>query len=233
MMEPGTGQPAPISHNGSNLEKPHVAPVQTITVIDHAIARHALTALRNRHTTPEQFRVCSNQLIVLLALEATRTLPTRDRPVETMSGPGVGQALGKTVIFLSLGRCGLGLAHQVAEFIPNVVIGTISVEPGGNGRNPESRLHLPNAPAMDDVRVILFDPIVSTGLSASLALDLLRHSGASDIALISFLVSSVGLERLQAARSDLTVWTAAIDTERDSKRCAIPSLGDFGERLYG
>lgn len=215
------------------MGKPLAAPVQTVNVVDHAIARHALTALRNRRTTPGQFRVSANQLVVLLALEATRMLPTRDRSVETMSGPGIGQVLGKTVIFLSLSRHGLGLAHQVADFIPNVTIGTISVELGGNGQDLESRLHLPNAPALNDVRVILFDPVVSTGLSASLALDVLRRSGASDIALISFLVSSVGLERLLAARPDLNVWTAAIDTEWDSTRGPILSLGDFGERLYG
>jgi uracil phosphoribosyltransferase len=81
--------------------------------------------------------------------------------------------------------------------------------------------------------VILFDPVVSTGLSACLALNVLRRSGAADIALISFLVSSVGLERLQASQPDLAVWTAAIDIEWDAKRGAIPSLGDFGERLYG
>jgi uracil phosphoribosyltransferase len=232
-MAPATGEAAPSSHNGSTMEEPHAAPAQKVTVIDHAIARHAFTALRNRHTVQEQFRVFANQLIVLLALEATRTLPTRERLVETVSGPGVGQALGKTVVFLSLARHGLGLAHQVADFIPNVAIGTISVEPGGHGRDAESRLHLPNAPALNTGRVILFDPVVSTGLSATLALDLLHRSGASDIALISFLVSSVGLERLQAAGPDVTVWTAAIDSEWDPKKSSVSSLGDFAERLYG
>jgi uracil phosphoribosyltransferase len=212
---------------------PPTAPTRKVTVIDHAIARHALTVLRNRHTAQDQFRAFANQLIVLLALEATRTLPTRERLVETMSGPGVGQALGKTVIFLALARHGLGLAHQVADFIPNVAIGTISVEPGGNGQEPESRLCLPNAPALNDARVILFDPVVSTGLSACLALNVLRRSGAADIALISFLVSSVGLERLQATQPELAIWTASVDIEWDPKRGALPSLGDFGERLYG
>jgi uracil phosphoribosyltransferase len=210
---------------------PH--PPVNINVVEHPVAQHALTALRNKHTPAKQFRVFSNQLLVLLALEATRTLPTREETVETPADSHVGNALDKPVVFLSLTRQGLGLAHSLAEFIPGVSIGSITVDHGSSGKLREPRLHLVNAPMLTDARVILFDPVVGAGFSASSALHLIHGSGATDIALLSFLISAPGLKRVQAAIPGLTVWTAAIEPELDAKRGPLPGLGNFAERLYG
>jgi uracil phosphoribosyltransferase len=207
------------------------APVN-VNVLAHPIARHALTALRNKHTPTKQFRMFSNQLLVMLAIEATRTLPTREEPVETPADSHLGAALGKPVVFLSLTRHGLGLAHSLADFIPGVSIGAISLGHGSSGQPLEPRLHLANAPLLTDARVILFDPVVGAGFSAGSALHLVRRSGASDITLLSFLISSPGLKRIQATIPGLTVWTAEIEQELDPKRGPLPGLGNFAERLY-
>jgi uracil phosphoribosyltransferase len=207
--------------------------VNKINVVEHPIALHALTALRNRQTAPELFRVFSHQLLTLLAVEATRGLPVREEAVETVWGSHPGRVLGQPIVFLSLSRRGLGLAHHMTDLIPNVRVGMISLDHADNGQHFSPRLHLVNAPALGESLVILFDPVVATGLSASLALDLLQRSGAVDVTLLSFLVSVVGLERVQGAWPDLTVWTAAIDTEWDSKRGPLPGIGVFGERFYG
>jgi uracil phosphoribosyltransferase len=228
-----------------------------VNVSEHPLAQHALMAMRNRHTAPRQFRQISNQLLVLLAIEATRTLPTRDESVETASGGEVtsppwprngsaagedgktspathaGQVLAKPVVFLSITRHGLGLAHDLAEFFPDMHVGTISLDRTGDGGGAEPRLHLVNAPALGEARVILFAPVVASGISAAAALNLIRHSGATDITLVCFLISFQGLTRLQSAQPDLMVWTAGIDSEWDSKRGALPGLGDFAARLYG
>jgi uracil phosphoribosyltransferase len=219
--------------DGRVLPAQRPAPARRVNVVEHPIASHALTGLRNRQTAPEQFRAFSNQLLVLLTMESTRTLPAREETVDTMVGPFGGRALGKPVVFLSLSRHGLGLVHNAASFVPGALVGMINLGPAGNSQAPDPRLHLVNAPALGGVRVILFDPVVATGLSATLSLDLLRRSGAVDISLLSFLVSGVGLERVQGASPDLAIWTAAIDTEWDSKRGPLPGLGNFGERLYG
>jgi uracil phosphoribosyltransferase len=92
---------------------------------------------------------------------------------------------------------------------------------------------LVNAPMLTDARVIIFDPVVGAGFSASCALHLIHSSGATDISLLSFLISSPGLKRIQTAIPGLTVWTAAIEPELDPKRGPLPGLGNFAERLYG
>ena len=190
-------------------------------------------ALRNKFTAAPEFRQHSEQLLVLLAVEALRTLPTRDDMVQTHSTTHTGQVLAKPVIFLSVSRHGLGLAHKAAEFIPHLHVGSISLDRSGDTLGIEPRLHLANAPALGDVRVILFVPVIASGSSASQALKFLRKAGATDITLLSFLVSFQGLSRLQTGMPELNVWTAAIDSDWDSKRGPLPGLGNFAERLYG
>lgn len=211
-----------------------VAPQKKVHLLEHPLAQHAVTALRNKHTLPPQFRVISNQLLVLLAIEAARSLPVREEAIETATTVHAGQALAKQVVFLSVDRHGLGLSHAVADFIPGVLVGTISLErSAGEGQGTEARLHIANAPALGDTRVILFDPVIASGGTVSVALNHLRRSGANDIALISFIVSLPGLSRLQSSFPDVSVWTAAIDSELDPKRGPLPGLGNFAERLYG
>ena len=81
--------------------------------------------------------------------------------------------------------------------------------------------------------MIIFDPVIATGVTASRAIKFVQRSGATDITLISFIISFQGLSRLQAASPDLTVWTAGIDSDWDSKKGPLPGLGNFAERLYG
>ncbi|HTQ32254.1 MAG TPA: uracil phosphoribosyltransferase [Opitutaceae bacterium] len=219
--------------NGEPVDETYSpAPPPSLHVLEHPIAQHALTALRNKHTPTKQFRLFSNQLLALLAMEATRTLPTRTETVETPADTHTGCVLGKPVIFLSLTRHSLGLAHSLADFIPGVSIGAVTLDHGSNDRQLEPRLHLVNAPMLNDARVILFDPVVGTGLSAGCALHLVRRSGASDISLLSFLISAPGLKRVQAAIPNLTVWTAAVEPVLDAKRGPLPGLGNFAERFY-
>jgi uracil phosphoribosyltransferase len=215
------------------VDESYSPPPTNINVVEHPVAQHALTALRNKETPTKQFRVHSNQLLVLLALEATRTLPTREEAVETPADSHVGCVLDKPVIFLSLTRQGLGLAHTLADFIPGMSFGSITLDHTSSRKHREPRIHLVNAPMLPDARVILFDPVVGAGFSASSALHLIHASGASDISLLSFLISSPGLKRVQAAIPGLTVWTAAIEPELDAKRGPLPGLGNFAERLYG
>ena len=217
------------------INPPKISPpaVKKVNVTEHPLAQHALMALRNKHTAPAQFRQISNQLLAMLALETTRTVPTRDDMVQTHSTTHTGPVLAKPVVFLSVARHGLGLAHQVAELLPELLVGSISLDRSGDSPGAEPRLHIVNSPALSDARVILFDPVVATGLSASQAINFIRRTGANDITLISFIVSFQGLTRLQTAAPDLTVWTAGIDSEWDSKRGPLPGLGNFAERLFG
>lgn len=209
--------------NGTAVKRPRI--------LAHPVAQHALTTLRDRRTRVKHLRAYSNQLLTILALEATTGIPLRDATINLESGVHTGKALGKPVVFLSLTRHGLGLSHNVSEIIPGVSIGSISLENSGGREQPEPRLHLTNAPALQEARVILFDPAVSSGSMVALALQLLRKSGANDLVVASFVMSMAGMERVLTVAPSATVITTAVD-DFDAKRGLRPGIGDFAERLY-
>ena len=224
----------PVSRPVFNSPSVRASPPQKkIVVVDHPVAQHALTVLRNKHTESHHFRIISNQLLVLLVLEATRSLPTRPESNEASSNESVGQVLAKPVVFVTIARHGLGLAHRLAEFFPSLLVGAISLERSDGGKHAETRLHLPNAPALSDARVILFDPIVATGSSACQAIKLVRRTGALDISVVSFVVSAPGVDRIHTEFPTTAMWTASIETKLDARRGPIPGLGDLAQRLYG
>ena len=215
---------------------PPAIPVPVATrmhLLDHPVAQHAMTQLRNRHTLPLQFRDTCNQLLLMLALEAVRSLPLREEPVETERGLHAGQVVARPVVFFALNRHALGLAHSAASILPGLQVGNITLDRAADGQGLEPRMHLNSTPMLDTTRVILFDPVIASGNAASLALQLLRRSGATDLTLINFVGSLPGLSRLQSAFPDLQIWTAGIDSELDLKHGPVPGIGNFAERLYG
>ncbi len=212
---------------------PVAPPASRVQIVDHPAAMHALTVLRDQQTPHYEFRTTSNQLLVLLAVEAMRSLTLRERRVETSAGSWNGGLLAKPVVFLSVTRDGLGLSHNLADCLPGLLVGGISIERTIESQVFQPRLHLASAPALSDARVILFDPVVSTGSTSGVALNLVRRLGANDISLVSFIVSSQGLLRLQADCPTLTVWTAGVDSDWDpTKRASTQALADFGTRLF-
>jgi len=219
----GAAVPAPVPASAVNR----------LRVLEHALAQHAMTLLRNRHTPPARFREVCNQLLVMLVIEAVRGLPTREEPVETSGGLHLGQMLAKPVTFFTLDRHSLGLAHCIADFLPNAQVGAITLDRPSEGQGIEPRLQLNRAPLLDTACAILFEPVIASGTSAGLAVDLLRRTGAKEIILVSFLGSLAGLSRLQSSYPDLQLWTAGVDAELDPKRGPVPGLGNFAERLYG
>lgn len=220
------------TREGVRSERSLSSPVKKPHVLDHAIAQHALSALCDRHSDTRMLRLFSNQLLTVLAFEATRNLPLRESEVEVAGETHRGKNLSKPVVFVSLTRPGLGLSHVVADLIPNLSMGNITLDHAGGSRRLEPRLHLTSAPALSGAHVILFDPAVASGISAGIALHLLRSSGAADLSLLSFVISSAGLKRIQTTTPDVAIWTAAIDDELDPKRSRLSSLGDLGKRLY-
>jgi len=215
-----------------SLEETAPISISRVRVAEHPAAQHALAVLRNRQTETWEFRATSNQLLVLLAMEATRTLPLREQEVDTGMEPWMGRVLAKPVVFLPVTRDGLGLSHTVAESLPGIMVGGISLERIQGSKVFQPRLHLPNAPALGDCRVILFDPVISTGTAADVALSLVYRLGAVDVCLLSFMISTPGLHHLQAVYPELTVWTANIDGDWDGQQTPGPMLGNFRNRLF-
>jgi uracil phosphoribosyltransferase len=223
-----------VPSNGNGAPRPAApAAARRTNVLDHPVAQHALAAMRSRHTPQNEFRDSSSQLLLHLAVEATRSLPSREESIETFAGLHSGRALARPVVFITVRRQSHGLGQVVSQIIPEVLMGTISLGHSSGSERLEPRLHMTSSPAFSDVRILLFDPVVTSGGSVCAAIDHLRRCGATDISLLSFVISGQGLARIEAALPDLTIWTAAVDRGWDKKLGPTPGLGNFSERLYG
>ena len=201
------------------------------TVLDHPLAAHVLTHLRDRTTKPATFRALCQQIGLMLALEATRDLPlvakSIETPLEFMASP----VLGRGLVIVPILRAGLGLLQPYLDLFPEVSVGYVGLE--RDHATAVSRSYYRKLPPVAGQRVLCVDPMLATGGSAVQALDALKAAGATDLRLVCIVSAPEGLAAVEAAHPDVLILTAAIDSQLNASRYILPGLGDFGDRLYG
>ena len=205
--------------------------MDNVTVVDHPLAGHLLTELRDVTTEPERFRHLARRLGTVLALEATRHLATRTDPVQTPVQATEGRQLDRTVVAVPILRAGLGLLDAVTDLLPDVHVGYAGLERDEQTLQPTS--YYLKVPELRDASVLLLDPMLATGGSATFAVGLLKEHGATDIQLLCVVAAPEGVARMTAEHPDVRVVTAAIDEGLNDVGYIVPGLGDFGDRLFG
>ena len=202
-----------------------------VHVVDHPLASHLLTGLRDRTTDPSRYRQLAWTLSTILILEATRSLPVRTQPIMTPLEPHEGQVLGQSLAVVPVLRAGLSMLEPALQLFPDVAVGYIGLE-----RSHETAIahsYYCKLPNLLDRFTLLVDPMLATGGSAAQAASLLKAHGASKIVMACVIATPAGVETLQSAHPDIDVFTGAIDRELDPRRYILPGLGDYGDRLYG
>ena len=199
--------------------------------LDHPLACHWLTALRDAATAPEEFRRLCSKISLLLLLEATRDLPLRRKGVRTplMETEGAELACGVTVVPIL--RAGLGMVPVAVDLLPGVSVGYVGME--RDESTAEARPYYSKGPPLAGRRVLVLDPMLATGGSAAQTLRALIDRGASDLRLLSIVAAPEGVSSLQAAFPQLPIYLAALDDRLDARKFILPGLGDFGDRLWG
>jgi uracil phosphoribosyltransferase len=201
-----------------------------ITVIDHPLARHVLTELRERTTPPARFRVLAKQLTPILVIEATRDLPTDRTTVETPLERADGAELAG-IVAVPILRAGLGMVEAVSDLFPGVTVGHIGLERDEDTLKPGS--YYEKFPPLDGRHVLLLDPMLATGGSAVLAASRIKDKEPASLRMVCMVAAPEGVKALDAAHPDVSVFTAALDRELNDRGYILPGLGDFGDRLYG
>lgn len=200
-------------------------------VLQHPLASHVLTHLRDRTTKPATFRTLSHQIGLQLALEATKDLPTKEvaieTPLESMQAPVLAQSL----VVVPILRAGLGMLQPYTDLFPSVSVGYVGMERDHD--TAEARSYYCKLPPLEGRRVLCVDPMLATGGSAIQALNVIKEAGATDLRLVTIVSSPKGVAALESAHPDVPLVTAAIDRELNAQSYIMPGLGDFGDRLYG
>lgn len=200
-------------------------------VLHHPLADHALTHLRDHTTKPATFHTLAHQLGLMLALEATRDLPSRGHAVNTPLEPHTGQVLAEGLVIVPILRAGLGMVQPYLDLFPDVSVGYVGLE--RDHATAQARSYYCKLPPLTGKRVLCVDPMLATGGSAITALNLLRDAGAADLSLVVIVASPEGVAAIHAAHPTVPIFTAALDRGLNARKYILPGLGDFGDRLFG
>ena len=202
-------------------------------ILQHPLASHLMTHMRDKSTKPATFRTLCYQISLLLAIEATRLLPTEDKSIETPLEAVSGRVLShQPLVVVPILRAGLGMVQPFLDVFPDVSVGYIGLERDHTtavARNYYCKL----PPLTERSRVLIVDPMLATGGSAVQAIREVRLQGASDISLLSIVSAPEGVAAVEKDYPPITIYTGALDRELNAQKYILPGLGDFGDRLYG
>lgn len=205
----------------------------TLSIIRHPLILHKLTILRDRATPVKIFKELVDEIAMLMAYEATSTLPVTTRPVDTPLERATGHNLsGKKLTLVPILRAGLGMVEGILRLIPGARVGHIGLYRDHETLEPvDYYFKVPGDAAERDFFVL--DPMLATGGSAVAAVDALKRAGASRIHFLCLVAAPEGVGRLAAAHGDVPIYAAALDRELNQQGYILPGLGDAGDRLFG
>jgi uracil phosphoribosyltransferase len=208
-----------------------------ILVADHPLVAHKLTILRDERTDSPTFRRLTEELVTLLAYEATRDVRTGPITVQTpvARAEGVKLAAPKPLVVPIL-RAGLGMLEGMTRIIPTAEVGFL-----GMIRNEETLAASTYAERLpEDLsgrQCYVLDPMLATGGTLAAAIRFLVDRGADHITAICLLAAPEGVDRIEKELADLHVPVnlviAGMDSHLNEKGYIVPGLGDAGDRLYG
>jgi uracil phosphoribosyltransferase len=208
-----------------------------IHVADHPLVAHKLTALRDKNTDSPTFRRLAEELVTLLAYEATRDVRTAPVEVETPVAPAAGVRLSyPRPLVVPILRAGLGMLEGMQRLLPTAEVGFL-----GMIRDEETLQASTYAERLpDDLagrQCYILDPMLATGGTLASAIEFLVRRGADDITAICLLAAPEGIDRVERSTAGtaipVSLVTAGLDERLNDKGYIVPGLGDAGDRLYG
>jgi uracil phosphoribosyltransferase len=210
-------------------------PAGSVTVIDHPMVQHKLTILRNTETGPKQFRELVKELAIFEGYEATRHFQLEPITVATPICETTAYTLkGRKVAIVPILRAGLGMVEGILELIPAARVGHVGLYRDPDTHQPvEYYCKLPED--IEDREVLIVDPMLATGGSASAAIEFLKREGVSSsrIRLLVIIAAPEGIQAVVDTDPDVKIYTCAIDDHLDEHAYIVPGLGDAGDRIFG
>ena len=204
-----------------------------VVVVSHPLVQHKLTLMRRAGVSTAEFRQLTREISMLMLYEATRNLPTEEVEIETplarMKAP---MLAGKKLCFVPILRAGLGFVDSMLDLIPSARVGHI-----GLYRDPDTldavEYYLKLPEDISERQVIVVDPMLATGHSASAAVGRLKESGAESIKFMCLVAAPPGVQVMRSEHPDVPIYAASVDPELNDHAYIVPGLGDAGDRLYG
>ena len=202
-------------------------------ILNHPMIKHKISILRNEKTSTKEFRELISEIAMLLCYEALNDAKTHDVEIKTPITNTIGEKVDENdYAFVPILRAGMGMVEGVLKIMPNAKIGHI-----GLYRNEETlepvKYYCKLPDNIEDKEVILLDPMLATGGSASAAISMLKKDGVKKIKFLCIIGAPDGIERIEKDHPDVSVYCAQLDDHLNEIGYIVPGLGDAGDRIYG
>ena len=206
---------------------------ENVFVMDHPLIQHKLTFLRDVSTGTKNFRELVSEIATLMCYEATRDLPLMDvETVTPMQKTTTKVIAGRKLAFVPILRAGLGMVEGMLELVPSAKVGHIGLYRDPETHQPvEYYCKMPSDIAERDV--IILDPMLATGGSASAAITFIKGYGCKHIKLMNIIAAPEGIAVIQKDHPDVEIYVAAVDEKLNDHAYIVPGLGDAGDRIFG
>ena len=204
-----------------------------VVVFDHPLIQHKLSIMRDKRTGVKEFRELLEEISMLMVYEVTRDLETEEVEVETpICTCKCRKLAGRKLAVVPILRAGLGMVDGVLNMVPAAKVGHIGLYRAPKTLEPVE--YYCKLPADSQEReILLVDPMLATGGSASAAIGFIKKRGCTHIRLVDLIAAPEGVKRIQEDHSDVDIYVAGMDSHLNDHGYIVPGLGDAGDRLFG
>ncbi len=207
--------------------------MDNVFIFDHPLIQHKISLLRDKNTDVKEFRELVSEISMLMGYEVTRSMPLKEVEIETPVGPARTKVIsGKKLGIVPILRAGLGMVDGMLKLLPMAKVGHIGLYRDPDTLKPvEYYCKLP----MDatEREIVILDPMLATGGSASAAIGFLKDRGITSIKLMCLIAAQNGIDKITRDHPDVNIYCASVDSKLNDHGYIVPGLGDAGDRLFG
>ena len=202
-------------------------------VLNHPLITHKLAILRDKNTGTKEFRELVTEISTILVYEAMWDAKLEQKTVETpLEKIDTGMLNEDNYAIVPILRAGMGMVDGILNIIPNAKIGHIGLYRDEETFEPvEYYYKMPDG--IDKREVLVVEPMLATGGSASATISRLKQDGVTKIKLLCIVAAPAGIKCIEEEHPDVTIFCASVDRELNKNAYILPGLGDAGDRVYG
>lgn len=206
--------------------------MNNVTLVENPLIKRDMTILRNKLTKEYEFRLALKRIAYCLAIKISEEFNLNKINVESPLEITEGFEINQQIVLVPVLRAGLSLVSSFIELIPEAKVGHIGIQRDEKTLQPID-YYYKTPKNLNISKVILLDPMLATGGSASAAISFLKDRGANDITLACLIAAPEGISKINSEHNDTKIFVAAIDRELNSNGYILPGLGDAGDRTFG
>lgn len=205
---------------------------ENFNLIEHPLVKRDISILREVSTPPEIFRAVVRRISIILAVEMSKNFEISQIEIDTPLEKTEGCKLNQSIVLVPVLRAGLGMVNGFLEVMTEAKVGHIGLQRDEETLQPvEYYFKIPKD--INNSKVILLDPMLATGGSATEALKYLKNKGAEECSFACLVAAPEGLKKIEQDHPEVRIYSAALDRELNKKGYILPGLGDAGDRTFG